>query len=415
MATRWRDGAWAVVFSASALGVVLPGPAMGQGMPADANGFKLGDGRLHPYFQLDTRVVTNPTYQQDSGASDLVLVARPGLDLILPSNTLDFKLNGDVEWRQFLGVGSVDTSHLSTLMGQAGIDATINKESAVVIRLREKLVRSTDSGSQSVPGRLLRISNDVGLGLDIRPGGGALIFSPDYSFVYERYDRDQGADSGTYDISDLDNMRHVPKLRASWKFLPKTAVFLEAEGHLARYTAGPNVDANILLVQLGAAGSITQRIALLLKVGYGNSFLSDPDATDFSSVIGQAEFNYLFSETMRFRAGALRTVQPTTLFKYFDMIRGYIGYTQAFGGRLQLDLNLAYNYLDFAAPVLGPTGNRIDSNVTGDVTLSYQVLEWLTVSACNRLDLRDSSYTNQMGTQDSYFTNDVYLRASARY
>jgi hypothetical protein len=397
----------------SALGVLIPGAeATGQGLPADANGFKLGDGRLHPYFQLDTRFVTNPTYQADGGGSDLVLVARPGLDLILPSDTLDFKLNGDVEWRQFLGIGSVDTSRLSTLMGQAGLDATLNKKGAVVIRLHEKFVRSTDSGSQSVPGRLLRITNDVGLGLDLRPGGGALLFSPDYSFVFERYDRDQGSASGP-SVADLDNMRHIPKLRVSWKFLPKTAVFLEAEGHLARYIESVNVDANILLVQLGAAGSVTQRIALLLKAGYGNTFMAGND--NFNSFVGQLEFNYLFSETMRFRVGALRTVQPTTLFQFFDMVRGYVGYTQAFGGRLQLDLNVAYNYLDFAPALSGPTDNRIDSNITGDVTLSYQALEWLTVSLSDRLDFRDSSYTDQMGSQDDYSTNDVFLRLSARY
>jgi hypothetical protein len=255
----------------------------------------------------------------------------------------------------------------------------------------------------------------VGIGLDIKPGGGALIFSPDYSFIYERYDRGEGSAGAGYSIADLDNMRHVPKLRASWKFLPKTAVFLEVEGHLARYISGPNVDANILLAQLGAAGSVTQRVALLLKAGYGNTLMSGDD--NFSSFVGQLEFNYLFSETMRFRAGALRTVQPTTLFKYFDMIRGYIGYTQAFGGRLQLDLNLAYNYLDFGDAIAQTSGlsDRVDNNVTGDVTLSYQVLEWLTVSLTNRLDLRESSGDNPMHAPDSYFTNDFYLRASARY
>ena len=51
----------------------------------------------------------------------------------------------------------------------------------------------------------------IGVGLDIRPGGGALIFSPDYSFVYERYDRGQIGATGGYNNADLDTMRHISK------------------------------------------------------------------------------------------------------------------------------------------------------------------------------------------------------------
>ena len=103
-------------------------------------------------------------------------------------------------------------------------------------------------------------------------------------------------------------MRHNPRLRASWKFLPKTAVFLEAEGYLTRfYNSTVNVGSNLLLTCLGVTGSITPKISALLKAGYGNAFISGPD--NFNSFIGQAEFQYPFTETTGFKAGVLRTAQ----------------------------------------------------------------------------------------------------------
>ncbi|OGQ77687.1 MAG: hypothetical protein A2289_06380 [Deltaproteobacteria bacterium RIFOXYA12_FULL_58_15] len=398
--------------------------AKAQDLPNDATGFKVGDGRLHPYLQVDSRFVANPGRQSGGGTNDVVLVARPGLDFVLPSDALDFKLNGDVEWRQYMNVGDEDTSKLSTLMGQAALDAQINKQGAVGFGLHERFQRTADPGNQTVTARLLRVTNDAGLGIDLRPGGGALVFSPSYNFIYERYDRPESeADPGTYlqDPENLDSMTHLPKLRASWKFLPKTALFVEAEGQLTVYpnaAVDTNVDTNIFLAQVGAAGSVTQKIALLLKAGYGGTFISADNLgadANFNSVVGQAEFNYLASETMRFRAGALRTVKATPLFKYFDLVRGYVGYDQTFGA-FQVGAKLSYDYMIFATAVSGPTSDRNDGNFQAELSLAYRATEWLTVSLTERADSRSSDYSAGADSpQFDYFMNDLFLRISARY
>jgi hypothetical protein len=390
--------------------------ALAQELPSDARGFRIGSGRVHPYLQVDTRYVLNPGRSSQQSVGDMVLVARPGVDLLLPSDTLDLAFNGDVEYRQYLGIDTTETQDFSTLMGKASLDAHINKTGAVAVRLYEQFLRSADPGNETISQRLLHISNDVGVGFDIRPGGGALILGPSFSFVYLRYDRDQ--DSVATSPEELDNLRFRPKLRVAWKFLPKTALFLEGEADLTRYpTSTINVDANILHAYLGASGSLTQRIALVLKAGYANTLIPDEQLSgdsNFSSFVGQGEFNFLASETLRLRAGVLRSVQSTPLFKYFDTIRAYAGINQAFG-RLQLQADVSYNYLTYGTALRGPTGARHDQDVVANLMVLYQITDWLTISVSESANFRESDYTTEDETQFDYFMNDLFLRVSARY
>ena len=96
--------------------------------------------------------------------------------------------------------------------------------------------------SSHITTRLESVSNDAGIGLDIRPGGGALIFTTEGRFYFERFDRDTLGGGGTgYSSADLDNYRITPRLKVAWKFLPKTSVFLDAEGVLTQF---PNSSVN---------------------------------------------------------------------------------------------------------------------------------------------------------------------------
>ena len=391
-----------------------------QSVPGGSDGIKVGDGRLHPYVEAETHYVVHPGYA--SGApNDAMLAVRPGLDLDVPSEKIDLKFSGDLEYQQYLGLGSSQTLDYSGLMGHGSILSSINRQGSLGLRLREEFTRSAGPSIMS-GGRLLHFTNDVGFGLDVRPGGGALTFSADYSLFWDRYDR--GGNS-VPDPANLDNMRHNPKLRALWKFLPKTAVFLEAEGYLTQFydfkdpdPTGPtvtksDVNSNIFLVQLGAAGSITSRISALVKAGYGNTFMAGPD--NFNSFVGQAELHYAFTETTGFKAGLLRTVQPASLFKYFALNRFYVGCRQAFTGKIQGDLTLSYDDQRFPRPAAGPQHSRRDGDLLADIGLNYQVTEWLNVALMDRIDWRTSTYENGAQSKDAYARNDLFLRVGFRY
>ncbi len=398
-------------------------PASAQ-VATGSSGVKLGEGRLHPYVQLDTRYLINPGRIPEDTAgtapNDMAVTTRLGADYALPSDRLDLKLTSEVEYQYFLGIDNEQTTDLSTVAGQLGVSTVINKESALAIRARDRVVRSGEPANETLNTRLLRWANDFGVGLDLRPGGGALIFSPDYGFFVEHYDRVEVENNPTYDPTIFDNMRHNAKLRIAWKFLPKTAVFLEGDALFTQYySSNVNDDSTIVQGYAGAAGNVTAKISALIKAGYGATFYASGD--NFQSAVGQAEIDYQASEIMKARLGVTRTVQPTSLFRYVTILRGYVGYDHLLGGRFLVQATASYSDLRYGDAVEDPanpgaavaTGSRVDGSIQGDLTLSYAVTEWITVALSDRLDVRQSNYSGP--SQPDYLYNETFLRLTVRY
>ncbi|MEZ4270010.1 MAG: hypothetical protein R3C68_00785 [Myxococcota bacterium] len=318
-------------------------------------------------------------------------------------------------------------------MQAANVDLKINKNGRFAGKLSERVRRSADPGNQTEVSRLLHITNESSVGLIMRPGGGAIGIEPGYAFFYDRYDR------VSPNSELLDSMRHIPKLRLNWKFLPKTAIFLEGEGIITRYpskgafvdgggtptTTATNVDTNILNVFLGAAGSITSKISALIKVGYGDAFL---ETDNFRSLVAAIEGKYKVNSFMQFKLGASRAAAPTSLFRYVENNRVYAGYTQQFGGSTQLTIEGGAAFIRYGRPdqttidqldasALGGDSNadsRFDTNITGSASIDHQLTDWFTMSLMYNVNVRTSNYTTAIG-ETSYVRNDALVRLTARY
>lgn len=379
-------------------------------------GFKVGSGRLHPSIQLDASFVTNPGRVQDNVKNAFMLAGRPGFELKMPSNQLDVSLGGDFEYQKYFS----EYDELSAFAGRATFASVINKEGQISVRLNDHFMRSAEPGNQSITRRLMHVTNTAGIGFDLRPGGGALDLSLDYSFFVDRYDRGESGQPET-----LDNMRHTPALRASLKLLPKTAVFVEASTTFTNFnktayvlptgaTGASNVDSNILTSYVGLVSALTPKFSALLKAGYGNTFISGTD--NFNSVVGQLELTYQTTATMKLRGGYVRTVQPVSLYKYYGLDKVYASYDVQLAGRVTLAAGADASLLSYGAPILdtGASG-RADIDVGGNLMVSYQTNEWFTVSVIDNVDLRTSSADAVFGAPVGYFTNAVLLRLAARY
>lgn len=393
----------------------LLGPSAAEAAQTGGTGIRIGSGRLHPYLQAESQYVTNPGRIKSGGSDDLVIVARPGLELELPSGMIDLKLKADAEYQQYLDINNANTNELSGFSPHFGATLRINREGALALKLSELLVRDVSPGNQAETSTLKHTTSSTGVGIDYRPGGGALSLSPSYSFFVDVYDSSSFTDPAT--AKALGNMRHSPRLRVNWKFLPKTAVFFEADTTITRFSSGgsiQNVDSNIIHSYLGLVGAITSKISMLLQVGYGDTLMSGQHE-DFRSAIGQLELTYAFSETMNVIAGVLRTVEPVSFFKYFDLIRGYLKFDQLFFGRLQVALGVDYDYMMFGKPTVGDTSfDRVDNNLKGHVSISYQITEWLALALADHIDQRTSNYGTAAGNA-GYFHNRATLRLDFRY
>jgi hypothetical protein len=380
-------------------------------------GIKVSTGRLVTSLELETHHIQNPGYNTQGG-SDLYLTARPVARLDFPNPDLELHVNADAEYRRFLGLGQYNASALSGFAGKLTTSLLVNQLGAFAFRAGESVQRIADTGNQTYSGRALHVANDVFVGFDAKPGGGALMVSADYALFYDRFDR-----SGNYVKSDaakaLDSFQQRPQLRLTWKFLPRTAVLLEGQANLAQYPGGGRYDngaknqpVNIVLSYLGAVGSITPKIDVLIKAGYGDTLIS---TDNYRTAVAQAELRYEITTNAKLRMGALRDIQPTSLFKYYGQTRGYVEYNHQFFGTTQARLNLAYSYLTYGADVMASGQHRVDQVFGGEVSLEHRFREWLSIAAIERPNLRNSTYVSAGGSKDSYFQNDVFLRLELVY
>jgi hypothetical protein len=409
----------------STLRVVIASAVLliGKGAAADTsgdNGILLGATRIHPSVQFDAHYALNPARRPTAldPHNDMYLVVRPGLDAQWLGSKNDVVLKSTFEYQRYLGIEDSSTSKLSNYEATVDGQGVFNRDGHLELRLSEVFRRSADPENYAETRRFLHNLTVSGIGVDVKPGGGALIFKLDYQFYYDRYDR--SSQTGVFSADVLDNMRHMPRFYALWKFLPKTALFVGAEAQITRYnrvflpgTTIRNTDENIVEVFTGLKGSITPRIDATLKIGYGDTFSTNHD--NFRSVIGQMEAGYNMSEVSRVQVGLLRTVQGTTMFQYVGILRAYADLTQELAGRWLLNGHVAYDDLRYGRPLAGPLENRVDGNLRLEAAVGYRIFSWFTATAGNAFGILMSNYRDASGMDVSYRTNDTFIRLEFRY
>jgi hypothetical protein len=418
---------WGALFCTLA---VTPVSAWAEARPQN-NGIKLGENaRLHVQADVDSRYSSNPgRISPDDNrpnvkvTPDMLLSLRPAADLDMAGGLLELKGKLNLEYQQYLGIscepGKECTDQLSTFFFEFGLETVTNKNGHLVLRASDNARRSADPG-QSLSDRIEHTANELVLDVEYKPGGGALIFNFGYSFFYDRYDRIEGFQSQL-----LDNMRHTPRLRGSWKFLPKTAVFIEGgpswtiypyDGEFVNTENGSTVgneDTMTWNAQAGAQGAVTSKIAATLKAGYGGSLTSSGHE---GSIVGMAELRYGFTETQKAMVSYTRSVQPTSLFRYVSSDRVAASYNQAIGGRVQVSGQLSYSLLTFGqvANACTNTTARGDVAFSGTLGVDLQVNEMIMVSIADNYEQRDSNCKTAVGSA-GYRVNEAYLRGSFRY
>lgn len=126
----------------------------------------------------------------------------------------------------------------------------------------------------------------------------------------------------------LDKDIHAPRGRVSYRFLPKTAGFVEGEGYLVRYhqnDSNPFIeksDADGWKAWLGGQGAVTARMGAVLALGWGQLDYAD-NAIRASTWLARFEVDEKFSERTRFNIGASRNIYDSYSSNYYVSNRLY--------------------------------------------------------------------------------------------
>jgi hypothetical protein len=414
---------WAVC----ALVLVVLGPAVAGAqappVPAGGNGIKVGDGRLHPFFDLETRLDTgvgyflndetpNPDDIRDELSSEIVLRLRPGLRLDVPSSKMLFNAQAQAEYVLYTGLLEKQSTYGSHLEGEANLSAHFNPEGQVGFVLADQFARSDQTRNAALGAGVLSLFNELRASLPIKPGGGAIEVTPEVAWGVEFFSPiglaiPVGCVEGVCDPVEVDQFDYN-NLRAGvdarWRFLPKTALVLETDLDLRSYFEGTNPNAVLLRTMAGLAGLVSPKIAVNAKVGWAHNFGEQGGST----LLAQLEGTYLFSPTMTFKGGYYRTLTPVAAYGLFRDDRIYAEARALFGGKVVLHGYAALDFLGFYSE----TEPRSDTLVSLDLGPEYQFKPWLVGAAGYLLSTRSSSL---VGAGVNYTRNEFYLRLTLVY
>lgn len=401
------------------------------------SGFAISpDGRARLHLQLDTAVGfdTNPysaPFDREGFAGDVVARIRPGLTLNYPGSLINFDGGAFVDYGFLPGVIDPKTRAFLLFKSGAEADLEINRGGMFSFAIGDSFSFNSDPGQLFVGTFYTRLNNALRAGVGFRPGGGTLAFKLDYTFNFEKYfslfQQVDIVDQGVFD-----NMGHFVRLRADYRFLPRTGVFgeLRAGVHLYPFdTTGTQPISVPVNATIGVMGQISRSLTGMASLGYTNPLTFD-SAGNISTltiigVTAQAELQWRITPSLETALGAQRRIRPAPLYQYSIDNRAYLRAKQNIGQLFTFQGALGYNLMQFGVeqsfangqPLSNQAnGTRLDGVLDATISANYHIFSWLSVGAQNRLLWRLSNASDvETGDNYSFLRNETLAILSLRY
>ncbi len=357
---------------------------------AKSPGFKVGEGHLHPFLELDGRFDSVAVrFVPNVDSPELIFHARGGLkfDLDTPSTLVNFNGAGEYVW--YTGLLSPGTGRLSRPQYNVALDTKFNRDGVAEVQLGASGVYSDRTQNPTFAVGVLSNFLNAYLAVPIHPGGRALEVTPKIATSFEFFTAQDGSGScpPAVPCSNANYGNANFGLNARWKFLPKTAVIVDVNSDYRFYLNAAAITGNRVLfrAQAGLAGLISPRIAVTLMVGYGGDFTTG----SIHTVVGNAEVSYTVSEQSRIAVGYARNVMAVPLVGTAMDDRGYLrGGLGLLGGRLLLNAQVSADYFTY----LGAAAVPNDLLLSASAGPTFTVTSWFDVGAAYTLSWRLTSF-----------------------
>jgi len=393
---------------AAATGLLAAGPALAAG----DSGIKIGEGRLHPYLEVEGRWNSNVLYSQSNRTSDLILHFRPGFKLDVPGQMFAVDLDANVDWNQYLGLESKQTKDLSRLYANATLGLGVNRNGTLGLELTDGFRRSDTTPSLSIGAAVVSDLNDLEVSVPIRPGGGALMLTLGGNWILESFEPLTSAAGCTDPLCDPAQVskygynQYGGQAEVNWKFLPKTALVLSGNYFTRRPT-----DTSVSLAvggwraNGGLAGLVTPHLAVTLKGGYG----STTEGPKYSTWLADVSAEYVTPGPVGARLGYVHDyhADPGIDFAVYGFHRVYIQGKLLVAGRLTLRITGDWQRVEYVQ-------NAATAQVAHvEPAADYEVMRWVVLTAGYAATYRTASVTTVPAF--NYTQNEVYLRVAFTY
>ena len=360
-----------------------------QGLPTKASGesntgIQVSEGvLLHVGAGAEAGYDTNVFYSE-SGAEIGSPLIRVGLfgDMSNATRTgavgrLMFDARAGVMYRRYQSDNMALDNFKNAWLPTAGL-ALSTSGGQFGFGLADTFVRLEDppySLSTTVP--ITRYNNQASVEGRWSPGGGRINATLRYTNMVDIF-------QDAYEYASTDG--NYLMLDGAWKWLPKTAIFLNAQQGYIFYLNDAQANANSktssfpLVVTTGLRGLLTEKTSAIVALGYTNGFYSNGESTSgfWGSTFAEASFTLRPTALSRIVAGYRHdfTNQVISSFSYNET--AYLSYVQQIAGRLALDISGRYVHRSYGGEFvdLNQQG-RADNFVQAGASLDYFARNWM--------------------------------------
>jgi hypothetical protein len=376
---------------------------------AEGTGIRVGDLELHPGVGSEVGYYTNPFYSENPSGSASMRIS-PHLFL----STLGAERSGVDQGTyrpglvRFIGGLAASYQHnfafvpRNTLGTDLNLDFTLAPDRPVGLRITEVLSRwdLPFSDSNLPPAQrntagvdFTHYSETAGAQLLFQTSGGILKGSVGYRFGYAWFD-----DVG-FRVNN--NLTHGANLNVSWEFLPKTALFYDANYTHQDYTKNGDaeftttsftrlVDNDQVNTRIGVNGAITSRLGATVHVGYAAGFFG---GNDYEGLIAGLEGRFTPSEISEVALGADRGFIPSYQGGFQERNRIYGRLRLLLGRAFLIGSRLGVEFLDFGRDAV--QGGRKDRRYFGELSAEYRFISWLAVTGQVNMLIDDTDFVYQ--------------------
>jgi hypothetical protein len=376
---------------------------------AEGSGLRVGDLEIHPGLGAEFGYISN-VYNAEPGAElgspTLRVAPHIFLSTLSEQRTEKAPKPGFLKFRGGLSASLLYYFEDETPDPELGADLnlalTIAPDRPVSFAITEYFNRTDKPFSDPVsqPGAVgpqvapdtdwAHYTQVAGARVMAQTDGGLLKGSLGYKFNYVWY-----VDEG---FSSNDNLSHNVDLAGSWEFLPKAALFYEANYTHQDYTQNDKgnettdlrlTDNDQLSARLGFNGAVSARIAATLAAGYGVGFFG---GNDYEGVILNAEGRWTPSQISEWGLGYERAFQSAYGGNFVLRNQIYTRLRFFFGGSFVLASKLAVEFLDFGPDVTQDNRERSDIRYSADISGEYRFVDWLAATAQLSALIDDSDF-----------------------
>ena len=244
-----------------------------------------------------------------------------------------------------------------------------------------------DVQASYIPGtsQFERIVAQPGARLRWRPGGGRWEQTLTYSVMFDHFENAT--------LSSANAINHWINFRSSFRFLPKTALYLDVVQGIVNYTTDNVGKSNSkpLRITLGMLGMITSRLLADVYAGYGNGFYEQGPSPSF--VVGGLALQYRFGAGSHTRIGYERDFNNSIYGNFYDVHAAFASFDQKIGERFVASVSGRYEHRLYkcipgtnnAAIVCAQDANngedRSDNWLAVGAGAAYYPVAWMSIGA----------------------------------